>query len=183
MQEEFLFSGFGGQGVMFAGQLLSYAAMNEGFHVTWIPSYGPEMRGGTAHCFVVIGDKPIGSPVVRHPKVAVVFNIPSFEKYDPLVAAGGLLARNSSLIPASSHRTDITDLAIPATELADELGNMRLANVIMLGAVLTTRPVLAIKALEQALDEHIPSHRRELLGLNIDALHKGAAVAASLASA
>jgi 2-oxoglutarate ferredoxin oxidoreductase subunit gamma len=183
MQEEFLFSGFGGQGVMFAGQLLAYAAMNEGFHVTWIPSYGPEMRGGTAHCFVVISDKPIGSPVVRHPKVAVVFNIPSFEKYDLLVAPGGLLARNASLIPASSQRIDITELPVPATQLADGLGNMRLANMIMLGAILTARPVLPIKALEQALDEHIPPHRRELLGLNIDALHKGAAVATSLASA
>lgn len=183
MQEEFLFSGFGGQGVMFVGQLLSYAAMNEGFHVTWIPSYGPEMRGGTAHCFVVISEKPIGSPVVRRPKVAVVFNIPSFEKYDPLVAPGGLIARNSSLIPASSRRTDITELAIPATELAEELGNMRLANVVMLGAVLAAHPVLPIQALEQALDEHIPSHRRELLGLNVDAIHKGAAVAASPAGA
>jgi 2-oxoglutarate ferredoxin oxidoreductase subunit gamma len=180
MQEEFLFSGFGGQGIMFAGQLLAYAAMNEGFHVTWIPSYGPEMRGGTAHCFVVIADKPIGSPVVRHPKVAVVFNIPSFEKYDALVAPGGLIARNSSLIPASSRRTDITELAVPATGLAEGLGNMRLANGVMLGAVLAARPVLPIKALEQALDEHIPAHRRDLLQLNIDAIHKGADVAASL---
>jgi 2-oxoglutarate ferredoxin oxidoreductase subunit gamma len=85
MQEEFVFAGFGGQGVMFVGQLLAYAAMGEGFEVTWIPSYGPEMRGGTAHCFVVIGDKPIGSPITRQPKVAAVFNNPSFEKYEPLV--------------------------------------------------------------------------------------------------
>jgi 2-oxoglutarate ferredoxin oxidoreductase subunit gamma len=181
MQEEFLFSGFGGQGIMFVGQLLAYAAMNEGFHVTWIPSYGPEMRGGTAHCFVVIADKPIGSPVVRHPKVAVVFNIPSFEKYDALVAPGGLISRNSSLIPASSRRTDTTELAVPASGLAEELGNMRLANVVMLGAVLAARPILPIKALEQALDEHIPAHRRDLLQMNIDAIHKGADVAARLA--
>lgn len=183
MQEEFLFSGFGGQGVMFVGQLLAYAAMDEGFHVTWIPSYGPEMRGGTAHCYVVISDGPIGSPVVRRPKVAVAFNIPSFEKYESLVAAGGLLTRNASLVPASSQRADITELAVPASELADELGALRLANVVMLGAVLTARPVLPIKAIEKAVDLHIPSHRRDLLPLNIEALHKGAAFAASLISA
>jgi 2-oxoglutarate ferredoxin oxidoreductase subunit gamma len=175
MQQEFLFSGFGGQGVMFAGQLLAYAAMSKGFHVTWIPSYGPEMRGGTAHCFVVISDGLIGSPIVRHPKVAVVFNNPSFEKYESSVAAGGLLAYDASLISTSSQRTDLTELAVPATEMADELGNTRLANVIMLGAVLTARPIMPLEAIERMLDEHIPSHRRELLGLNLEALHRGAA--------
>jgi 2-oxoglutarate ferredoxin oxidoreductase subunit gamma len=180
MQQEILFSGFGGQGVMFAGQLLAYAAMSEDLHVTWIPSYGPEMRGGTAHCFVVISNEPIGSPVVRHPKVAVVFNKPSFEKYEPLVSAEGLLARDSSLVEASSERSNITELAVPATELADALGNIRLANVVMLGAMLAARPILPLDALERVLDEHIPPHRRELLGPNIEALHKGAAFAADL---
>ncbi|MBN1310527.1 MAG: 2-oxoacid:acceptor oxidoreductase family protein [Anaerolineae bacterium] len=180
MQQEFLFSGFGGQGVMFAGQLLAYAAMSEGFEVTWIPSYGPEMRGGTAHCFVVISDVPIGSPIVRQPKVAIVFNIPSFEKYESLVAAEGLLARDASLIAASSQRTDITELAVPATEMADELGNTRLANVVMMGALLIARPIMPLEAIERMLDEHIPSHRRELLGLNVEALHKGADFAADL---
>jgi len=175
MQQEFLFSGFGGQGVMFAGQLLAYAAMSEGFHVTWIPSYGPEMRGGTAHCFVVLSDGPIGSPIVRHPEVAVVFNSLSFEKYELSVAAGGLLAYDGSLISASSQRTDITELAVPATGMADELGNTRLANVVMIGAVLTARPIMPLEAIERMLDEHIPQHRRELLGLNIEALHRGAA--------
>jgi 2-oxoglutarate ferredoxin oxidoreductase subunit gamma len=104
MQKEFVFAGFGGQGVMFVGQILAYAAMDEGLEVTWIPSYGPEMRGGTANCVVTISDKPIGSPVTLHPKVAVVFNIPSFVKYEPSVARGGLLAMNSSLIDQTSTR-------------------------------------------------------------------------------
>ena len=178
MQEQFVFSGFGGQGVMFVGQLLAYAAMNEGFEVTWIPSYGPEMRGGTAHCYVIVSDRPIGSPLVRRPRTGVVFNNPSFDKYEPLVAAGGLLVRNASLIAKASQRTDITELAVPATSLADELGELKLTNVIMLGATLTALPVIPLDAIQQALDEHMPAHRRELIDLNFRALDRGAAFAA-----
>ncbi len=183
MQEEFLFAGFGGQGVMFAGQLLAYAAMDEGFEVTWIPSYGPEMRGGTAHCYTVISDRLIGSPIVRNPKVGVVFNNPSFEKYEPLIAPGGVLVRNSSLIAAHSQRADILELPIPGTGTADELGNLRLANMVLLAAALTARPVLTIDALKRALDHHIPEHRRDLLDLNYRALEKGAELASNLVPA
>ncbi len=175
MQEQILFAGFGGQGVMFVGQLLAYAAMDNGYEVTWIPSYGPEMRGGTAHCYVVISDKPIGSPVVSKPKVAVAFNKPSFERYEPLVASDGLLVYNSSLIEDRSERTDTTQLPVPATDIADELGNLRLTNIVMLGALLTMRPILTVDALREALDAHIPSHRRNLLPLNLEALDRGAA--------
>ena len=175
MQEEFVFSGFGGQGVMFIGQLLAYAAMDNEMEVTWIPSYGPEMRGGTAHCFVVISDRTIGSPVVSRPGVGVAFNRPSFEKYEPVVAHNGLIVVNSSLVPdAETHREDITLLKVPATDLAYELENARLANVIMMGAVLTVRPVLSVDALRQALDNHIPAHRRGMLEANYRALEKGA---------
>ena len=179
MQESFLFAGFGGQGVMFVGQLLAYAAMDEGLEVTWIPSYGPEMRGGTAHCFVVISDHPIGSPIVSRPKCAVAFNNPSFEKYDPLVAPGGLLASNSSLISASTLRTDITFAPIPASGIADELGSLKIANLVMLGGVLAAYPVLSLDALKQALDEHIPAHHRDLLELNFAAVDRGAAFVTS----
>lgn len=179
MQEEFVFSGFGGQGVMFVGQLLSYIGMNEGYHVTWIPSYGPEMRGGTAHCTVTLSDRPIGSPLVRYPQTAVVFNNPSFEKYEPLVAEGGMLFRNASLVTHKSARSDITEFAVPASDMADELGNLRLANVVMLGAILAARPVLSLDAARHALNEHIPAHRRNLLDLNYEALDRGAAFAAS----
>ncbi|MBI5670250.1 MAG: 2-oxoacid:acceptor oxidoreductase family protein [Chloroflexi bacterium] len=180
MQKEFLFAGFGGQGVMFAGQLLAYAAMEEGLEVTWIPSYGPEMRGGTAHCFVVISDKPIGSPVTRHPKVAVAFNLPSFTKYEPVVAAGGLLAVNASLVEPITSRTDITQLRVPATQIADEVGDLRLANVVMLGAVLTAYQALPLDALRRALEKHTPEHRRNLLNLNYQALARGAELAAGM---
>ncbi len=183
MQEEFLFAGFGGQGVMFAGQLLAYAAMEEGKEVTWIPSYGPEMRGGTAHCFVVISDRPIGSPIVRHPKVAVVFNNPSFEKYEPLVAPGGVLAVNASLVTLRSSRTDITVLEVPASDIADELGNLRIANLALLGAALMARPVLPLDAIKRALNNHIPEHRRDMLQVNYKALERGAEFAAAALAA
>lgn len=174
MVEEFVFSGFGGQGVMFVGQLLAYAAMDAGREVTWIPSYGPEMRGGTAHCLVVISDRPIGSPLVYHPKTAVVFNNPSFEKYEPLVAQNGLLVFNSSLIALSSQRTDLTVLAIPATEISGELGNARVTNMVMLGAALSARPVLSLEVVRYALEKHIPQHHRNLLALNLAAIERGA---------
>jgi len=182
-QQELLFSGFGGQGVMFVGQLLAYAAMEEGLNVTWIPSYGPEMRGGTAHCYVVVSNKAIGSPLVRHPKIAVVFNNPSFEKYEKLLAPEGLLAVNASMISARTTRTDIDEVDVPATDIANDMGTARLANIVMLGAVLTARPLLTLEAIERALDKHIPPHRRDMLKLNIDALHRGAEVAHSPAHA
>jgi 2-oxoglutarate ferredoxin oxidoreductase subunit gamma len=181
MQVEFLFSGFGGQGVMFVGQLLAYTAMEEGKEVTWIPSYGPEMRGGTAHCTVVISPNPIGSPVVTHPKIAVVFNRPSFDKYEPIMAEGGVLALNSSLIPQRTKRTDITELAVPASDIADEVGSLKLLNMVMLGAVLTVYPVVFLDSVQNALRNHLPAHRRDMLSMNFEALEKGAAYVGHLA--
>ena len=177
MQHEFLFAGFGGQGVMFVGQLLAYAAMDAGKEVTWIPSYGPEMRGGTAHCVVVISDHVIGSPVVRSPEVVIAFNHPSFEKYESHVAEGGLLVLNASLIAAEPTRTDIDVLKIPATQIADDLGSARIANLALLGATLAARPVLPLDAIKHALEGHIPAHRRDMLGMNYDALERGAEAA------
>lgn len=118
MQHELIFAGFGGQGIMFGGQLLAYAAMDSGYHVTWIPSYGPEMRGGTAYCTVVIADQEIGSPVVKHPGIGMIFNAPSFDKFVPLLQPNGLLIYNASLIPQQTERQDLTILPVPATERA-----------------------------------------------------------------
>jgi 2-oxoglutarate ferredoxin oxidoreductase subunit gamma len=175
MQDEFLFAGFGGQGVMFVGQLLAYAAMDEGLEVTWIPSYGPEMRGGTANCTVVISNKPIGSPLVRHPEGVIAFNNPSFEKYAPITAEGGVLAYNAALITLTSPRRDIQQLGIPATNLADELGDLRLMNMVMLGAVLAARPVVSFDAIRHALEMHISARRADMLQSNYKALDRGAA--------
>jgi 2-oxoglutarate ferredoxin oxidoreductase subunit gamma len=166
---------------MFAGQLLSYAAMDAGLEVTWIPSYGPEMRGGTAHCTVVISDRPIGSPLIQNPGIGIAFNIPSFDKYEPMIAPGGLLAYNSSIVERETHRDDITVLAVPASEIADEIGNMRLLNMVMLGAVLAVKPVLSIDDIKSALSHHIPSHRRNMLDINYEAVDRGVMFVQSIA--
>ncbi|MBL8058890.1 MAG: 2-oxoacid:acceptor oxidoreductase family protein [Anaerolineales bacterium] len=179
MQTDLIISGFGGQGALFAGQILAYAAMDEGLHVTWIPSYGPEMRGGTAHCTVVISDDEIGSPLVRNPAAAIVLNQPSLDKYEPLMAAGGVLVVNSSLIPRRPQRTDLRVVEVPANALAEELGNVRLANVVAVGALVAAAGVLSVEAVERALAAHLPERHKHLLPANSQALRRGAALAAA----
>ncbi len=175
MHEEIIFSGFGGQGALFAGQLLAYAVLESGRQVTWIPSYGPEMRGGTAHCTVIVSDEPIGSPTVRHPRALVALNLPSFEKYQPLVKPGGVLVYNSSLIPAQPARSDIRYVAVPANEIAENLGNVRMANVALLGAYLAASGLLPLDAVITAMDNHLSDRQRKYLEPNKEALRRGAA--------
>ena len=174
MQTEILIAGFGGQGVLFAGQVIAYAAMDTGKEVTWIPSYGPEMRGGTANCTVVIADEEIGSPLVRNPKGVIALNLPSLDKYEPLVVPGGTLVVNASLVNRPVTREDIRSAAVPANEMAESLGDKRLANVIMVGALLVHLPILSIQAVEKALEDHLPERHKKLLPLNFKALEAGA---------
>lgn len=174
MQTEIMIAGFGGQGILFAGQLLAYAAMDSGFEVTWIPSYGPEMRGGTANCTVIIADEEIGAPTVRNPKAALVFNLPSFDKYEPVVVPGGALIANASLVDRGFTRSDLKAVMIPANEMAESLGDKRMTNMVMLGAMLGALPVLPIEAIEKALGDHLPSRHKRLLPLNFQALRQGA---------
>lgn len=173
MQEEIVISGFGGQGALFAGQLLAYTALDQGKQVTWYPSYGPEMRGGTAHCTVVISDEPIGSPVVQQPSIAIVMNLPSLVKYSELMKPGGLLVVNSSLIPQTSQRTDIRELRVPASDIAAQLGEVRMGNVVLLGALLRCSPVLSLQSVETSMVAHVSGRARRLLEQNRQALHKG----------
>lgn len=177
MQTEIVFSGFGGQGALFAGQLLAYAAMDEGLHVSWIPSYGPEMRGGTAHCIVILSDDEIGSPLVRHPFAAIVMNQPSLDKYEPLVAPGGVLVVNTSLTTRPAARADIRIIEVPANQIAESLGHNKLANVVLLGAWLAASAALPLSAVEQALATHLPQRHQSLLEANRQALSQGAATA------
>lgn len=135
-------AGFGGQGLMAIGKLLAKAAMLEGRQVTWLPSYGPEMRGGTANCVVVVSDEPVGSPFVQHAHAAVVMNRPSFDKFAPLVLAGGTLLVNTSLIDAPCPRADVQLVAVPANALAEQAGAPKAANMVMLGAYLRACPVV-----------------------------------------
>jgi 2-oxoglutarate ferredoxin oxidoreductase subunit gamma len=175
MHEELIFSGFGGQGALFAGQLMTYAGMDAGKEVTWIPSYGPEMRGGTAHCTVILSDQPIGSPIIRNPTVAVVLNPESMLKYEPRVRSGGLLVVNSTLVQTPATRKDIDVIAVPANELAAELGNVKMANVVLLGAMLAQRPIVSLAAVETVLDEHLKGTKRRFVEPNKRALRRGAA--------
>src|SRR5210317_995742 len=134
MQSEIQFAGFGGQGIMVMGQILAQAAMDGGFEVVWIPSYGPEMRGGTAYCTVVISDKLIGSPIIKNPSHLVAMNRPSLEKFAPDVKKGGIIMINSSLIPVRSDRDDIIELIVPANDTAIQVGSVKAANIVALSA-------------------------------------------------
>jgi len=174
MQTDIIISGFGGQGVLFAGQLLAYAAMDEGREVTWIPSYGPEMRGGTANCTVVISSEEIGSPLARNPQAAIAMNLPSLDKYEAQVKPGGLLVVNASLMNRAVQRQDIRVVWIPGNEIAEELGERRMTNMVLLGGLLANLPVISLEAVERALQAHLPTRHQRLLPLNIKALHRGA---------
>lgn len=178
MQTEIFVAGFGGQGVLFAGQLLSYAALGEGKETTWIPSYGPEMRGGTANCTVVISDEEIGSPMVRNPQAVIAMNLPSLEKYEQALKPGGVLVINSSIIDRHTSRTDVRVVEIPANEIAEQLGDKRMTNMVMLGGLLANLPVLPLSAIEKALKEHLPEKHLRLLPMNSEALKRGASYVA-----
>ncbi len=173
MHQSFVFSGFGGQGALFAGQVLTYAAMDTGRHVTWIPSYGPEMRGGVARCTVIVSDEEIGSPIVRSPDVAVVFNNPSLERFQTEIRSGGLMVVNSSMINVPAERSDIRVLQIAGGEIAIELGDVRMTNMVLLGAMLAANSIVELSAAEQALRDHLPERKQHLVGPNIEVLRRG----------
>ena len=174
MQTEILIAGFGGQGVLFAGQLLAYAAMDEGKQVTWIPSYGPEMRGGTANCTVIISDEEIGSPLVLHPQAVIAMNRPSLDKYEPMVKEGGVLVINTSMVDRKATRRDIRVVEVDANSAAEKLGDRRMTNMVLLGALLAHLEVLPLTAIEKALQAHLPDRHRKLLPKNYEALREGA---------
>lgn len=168
-----IISGFGGQGTLFAGQVLAYASMDNGLEVTWIPSYGPEMRGGTAHCTVIVSEEPIGSPLVRIPDVVLALNLPSVDKYENIVPEGGVLIANSSLVNRDIKRKNITSLLIPANQLAEELGLSRMTNMIMIGAMLALKPILPLESVKKALEDHIPERHKNTLPMNFKAMDRG----------
>jgi 2-oxoglutarate ferredoxin oxidoreductase subunit gamma len=148
--------------------------MDEGKEVTWIPSYGPEMRGGTANCTVIISDDEIGSPLVQHPGAAIAMNLPSLDKYESVVRPGGVLVVNSSIINRAPVRTDIRVVLVPGNEIAEQLGERRMTNMVLLGALLANLPVLPLEAVEKALASHLPQRHHRLLPLNYECLRKGA---------
>jgi 2-oxoglutarate ferredoxin oxidoreductase subunit gamma len=175
MQQEVIIAGFGGQGVLFAGQLLAYTAMDEDKAVTWIPSYGPEMRGGTANCTVVVSDEEIGSPFVKNPAAVIAMNLPSLDKYEALVKEGGYLVVNSSMVNRQVTREDIHVIIIPANEIAEAIGSERAVNMVLLGALIGNMPLLSLEAVEKGLEGHMPARHKKFLPTNLEALRKGAA--------
>ena len=168
-----LLSGFGGQGILFAGKQLANAAMLADKEVTWLPSYGPEMRGGTANCSVNISDEPIGSPLVTHPDLLIAMNLPSFAKFEPAIVPGGELLCDSSLISAKSERTDIKCYYVPATKLADENGVSGMANVILLGYFLKISGLFGFEDFLNAMCAKIPASKAALIEKNKTALKLG----------
>ncbi len=166
MKQKMFFAGSGGQGTLALGQMIAKAAMEEGKEVTWLPSYGPEMRGGTANCTVVVSDKPISCPLINEADMLVVMNLPSLLKFESMVAPGGLLVINSSLVPQSSSRTDIRVLEIPANEKAIELGNDKAANMIMLGAILKETQVVKPETIYEQMEKMFTGRKAKFLPMN-----------------
>lgn len=170
MTTKLFFAGSGGQGILLMGQIVAKAAMHEGLEVTFLPSYGPEMRGGTANCTVVLSDSPISCPLIYEADAAVVMNLPSLIKFDSLVKPQGKLFVNTSLISAVSKRTDIELIDVPANETAISLGNERSANIVMLGDVLRHTEIIPLKAVEDVLRDVFSGIRAKHLPLNLKAL-------------
>jgi 2-oxoglutarate ferredoxin oxidoreductase subunit gamma len=173
MQKEIMIAGFGGQGLLFAGQIVAYAAMDVGKEVTWIPSYGPEMRGGTANCTVVIADEEIGSPLVKNPPLAVALNLPSFDKCEESMASGGILIVNQSMVDREAKRVDVNVIFVPCNEIAEEIGNKKLMNMVAVGALLTVLSEITLQDVEKALEAHLPARHKHLLPSNLEALRRG----------
>lgn len=173
LYENVIVAGFGGQGVLFIGRLLAYAAMKEGRNVTWIPSYGPEMRGGTANCTVVISNEVIGSPVITSPNALIVMNNPSLDTFEPRLKTGGLLIMNSSLITREAKRNDVRVIKVPANKTASELGNDRAANMVMLGAYIAHKKVVTKENILEALKKYLGEKKMALFETNKAVLEKG----------
>ena len=171
-QYEVTFAGFGGQGVMLAGEMLAYSGIVEGKNAVWIPSYGPEMRGGTANCSVRISEELIGAPIVAESDILVAFNKPSLIKFEPEVRAGGMIFYDSSLIDAPPQRGDIVAVAVPATKLADELGNTKAANMVMYGAMVARTGLFTEEQVCRCLGGYIK--KKTLIPLNEQAVQRGA---------
>jgi len=173
MEERIIAAGFGGQGVMALGQMLTYAGMVEDKNVSWLPSYGPEMRGGTANCSVIISDRPVGAPVVSKATTVFVLNKPSLDKFEDAVEAGGKLFINSSLIDEKPKRDDIEVYYVPANDIATEVGNNRVANMVMLGAYLEVTKMVGLDSIEEAFYKVFGENKKHLFPINKEAIEKG----------
>ncbi|KUO51150.1 MAG: 2-oxoacid:ferredoxin oxidoreductase subunit gamma [Desulfitibacter sp. BRH_c19] len=173
MKHELIFAGFGGQGIMSMGKVLSYAAMLEGKHVMFIPAYGSEMRGGTASCTVIISDRSIDAPVAPFPSLLVAMNSPSLDRFQPRVRKNGIIIINATILDKEQERHDVKNIRIPADKIATDLGNEKVSNMVILGAVLKCTECVAMDYIMAALKKTLPERHHKMLPLNEKALYKG----------
>ena len=178
MQTEIKFAGFGGQGILLSAKLLAHAAMKQGFFVAWVPSYGPEMRGGTAYCTVVIGDKRIGSPIVKNPSHLVAMNRPSLEKFANDVKKDGIIFINSSLISTRSERDDVNELIVPANDIAIKAGSVKAANIVALSSFAAKAGLVDLDVLKECVKEEFAA-KAKIIPLNMKAFDEGVKTAMS----
>ncbi len=170
---EIIIAGFGGQGLLFAGKVLAYAGLLEKRQLSWLPSYGPEMRGGTANCNVILSDNPVGSPIVQHPNVLIVMNTPSLDKYESAVVPGGKIFLDSSLIARKTERDDVDVYCVPATRMAADMGTPGLANMVLLGKVIRETGCVKPETVDEALRHVIPARKANLFDANKAAVDAG----------
>ena len=170
---QYLFAGFGGQGILFSGKFLAYKGLMDGKNVSWLPSYGPEMRGGTASCSVIVSDTPVGSPIVSRPDVLIAMNLPSLDKYEDTVVPGGTIYVDSTLIERKVKRTDVKVVYIPATKLASDNKTPTLANMIIVGHLLENNPCLSFEGAAEVVEKLVPPKKAALKELNMKALLLG----------
>jgi 2-oxoglutarate ferredoxin oxidoreductase subunit gamma len=175
MTTQILLAGFGGQGILFAGKVLAYCAMTEGLHITWLPSYGPEMRGGTANCSVCISDEDIGSPIIQNPDIFIAMNTPSFEKFIGSVKSGGLVISDSSIVSGETERSDITHIKTAASDIAEKNGLQGGANMVLLGRLMEATKLFSDETVKKALEKCIPPKRAHLIEANLRAMALGKA--------
>ncbi len=177
MQKGVVITGFGGQGVMLAGEILAEAGKDEGKFVTFLPSYGPEMRGGTANCHVIVSDEEIASPIIDRPEAAIILNLPSLDKYEPLMKEDGVMILNKTLIPKEVTRTDIRVLQIDAHDVARKLGSEKVVNMILLGAYVELEKPVSLESIKKALEKFLTGRKKELLEVNVKAVEEGSKIA------
>ena len=170
---QILIAGFGGQGILFAGKFLAYKGLLEDLQVSWLPSYGPEMRGGTANCNVILSEEAVGSPIVTDPDVLIAMNLPSLEKYESTVVPGGQIYVDSTLISKKVERSDVQVFYIPATKMANDAGVPTLANMVMMGCVLKNNPELTFEGTAETMAKLVPAKKANLVELNMKALEAG----------
>ncbi len=173
MNHAILLAGFGGQGILFAGKFLTYVGMLSDHHVSWLPSYGPEMRGGTANCSVIISETPVGSPIVLTPTLLVAMNLPSYDKFESLAAVNAQVFVDSALISREAARNDVHTYALPATRLAEEKGLTGLANMIMMGHILAKTQLCSLEMASIAMSKTVPARKTDLVAKNMEAIRLG----------